>query len=785
MPVLVLKEEDGPLEAQLPSHLRKAELQDLQLGVTHRDRYFLGRVLFTYPSTKLGNGLELFKTVLEDPSETSSSKIKTINTFFFGKLAEDCGKVIRQGDTLVVSGVHLTNSPSGSRDGRHSGQLEVKEENGATVYVLIKSGILSAARAGSSAPLQKYIYTPLEHLKEGVVSNLFGIVKFFKPPYRSKGTDFCSVVTVVDQSDAKLKCMLFSGNSDTLPKIYKVGDIVRFHRIKIQKFNDEIQGINSSGFSALVFDGTVGAPIVPRTSSKCFSFNTEDQKTIEVLRDWAASHNFSGSRVKLSDIQPVKFFDLTCQLVGKAEVDKSSYLLKVWDGTKCVSPTWKVCVEDDALEGDRTLMHQLLNLTVDILVYDNHVEVAKYLKVGSYVVIHSIHAKLHTASNENQANASHLEFHLHGGTCYGRGITVLPENNYDVKELQRSLDSVDLKEYQCVDDISSLELTNSLQTTLSLELPSSGILERCQQLSVTVLAAHQQWETIPLTTIIRSKAPQKYRIRARLKSFEPRNLYESVKLHCTKCKSLQNVPDEDDLNIILNESSRHCPNPNLQNTSWYQSAVWKTSNQRNRLIAIHFVKKDDMQQNPENTLIMIEGGTLQEVCKLSRQFDSIIPVKSNHERLAIDLSAPFLIQGNRWHYGCRSCSNLKNVDALHSLSQEDSWNATEIAKVLGIEPLRHVFLMQFTFDDETELLNAFLWNYSEQFFQIPASEICFNNKLQEKLHGIMDILCPPRKKLNEYPWLECCIKSYNSTDGREKQICYELFDTVVAEECLK
>ncbi|MEE6481034.1 hypothetical protein FKM82_012738, partial [Ascaphus truei] len=106
------------------------------------------------------------------------------------------------------------------------------------------------------------------------------------------------------------------------------------------------------------------------------------------------------------------------------------------------------------------------------------------------------------------------------------------------------------------------------------------------------------------------------------------------------------------------------------------------------------------------------GGTLQEVCKLSRQFDSIIPVKSNHERLAIDLSAPFLIQGNRWHYGCRSCSNLKNVDALHSLSQEDSWNATEIAKVLGIEPLRHVFLMQFTFDDETELLNAFLWNYS-------------------------------------------------------------------------
>lgn len=31
----------------------------------------------------------------------------------------------------------------------------------------------------------------------------------------------------------KLTCTLFSGNLDSLPKIYKVGDIVRFHRIKV------------------------------------------------------------------------------------------------------------------------------------------------------------------------------------------------------------------------------------------------------------------------------------------------------------------------------------------------------------------------------------------------------------------------------------------------------------------------------------------------------------------------------------------------------------------------
>lgn len=37
----------------------------------------------------------------------------------------------------------------------------------------------------------------------------------------------------MDPSNVKLTCTLFNGNLDSLPKIYKVGDIVRFHRIKV------------------------------------------------------------------------------------------------------------------------------------------------------------------------------------------------------------------------------------------------------------------------------------------------------------------------------------------------------------------------------------------------------------------------------------------------------------------------------------------------------------------------------------------------------------------------
>lgn len=622
-----------------------------------------------------------------------------------------------------------------------------------------------------SAPTQKYVYTSLGELKEGSIANVFGVVIFFKLPYRSKGTDFCSIITIVDQSNVKLKCLLFSGNQDALPRIHKLGDIVRFHRIKIQRFSDELQGITSNGFSALVFEGTVDAPLTPRTASKCYSFTTEDQKNVETLRNWQLGQkHFSTVRRNLSDVQPGQYFDLICQLVGKAEVDKASYLLKVWDGTKCAFLPWKVCVEDVALEGDRDSISRLQSITIDILVYDNHVELAKSLKIGSYIVIQNVHAKVSSTVHESQVHDTHVEFHLHGGTCYGRGISVLPEEDSDVKELQKILDAVDLKQNVATSKIQLGQMS-----------PPFDALERCQQLSVTVLSAYQHWQITPLANIIKSKAPQKFRIRARLKSFQPYHLYQSVKLHCSKCNSLLDAPDEESLNKIFEDRFSGSPNTNTPDTFWYQSAVWNTRYVDNRAVAIHFVKKSDILQNPEDSLIMLEGGSFKEHCKLSSNFNTIIPVKSKGEHLEIDLSAPFLIQGNKWIYGCIKCSNIKPLEELKSLSLEVGWDAAKIAKALGVELLTHLFVMHLTLEDETGSLNAYLWRHSEQFFHISPSEILMDSDLQERLNNILSVLCPPTKQFSEYPWMNCCIRSYNSTHEGKEQICFEIFDTLLSE----
>ncbi|XP_028618415.1 protection of telomeres protein 1 isoform X1 [Grammomys surdaster] len=625
-----------------------------------------------------------------------------------------------------------------------------------------------------------YTYTPLNLLKEGTIANVYGVVKFFKPPYVSKGTDYCSVVTIVDQTNVKLTCMLFSGNYEALPIIYKVGDIVRFHRLKIQVYKNELQGINSSGFASLTFEGTLGTPVIARTSSKVFSFTPQDQKMVEALRAWASRHmSASSTLVQLCDAQPMQYYDLTCQLLGKAQLDGPAFLLKVWDGTRTMFPSWRISTQDLTFEGDLSHILRLQSLVIDILVYDNHVQVAKSLKVGSFLRIYSLHTKLQSVNSETSSSPLRLEFHLHGGTSYGRGIRVLPDTSSCVDQLKKDLECANSAVTQTSNSICQSKNEDSFALSSSVSLYEE---ERCQQVSATILTDHQHLEKTPLCAILKQKAPQQFRIRAKLRSYLPRRLFQSVKLLCPKCHSLQEVPHENNLDKILQDAATEALDIKLKDTSLYESKVWTTEGQGGRQVAVHFVKNDNILPLSSECLILIEGGRLCEVSKLSSKFHSVIPVRSGPEDLELlDLAAPFLIQGKVHHYGCKQCSSLKPIQNLSSLLNNGPWIPSSVAEVLGIVPLQYVFVMIFTLDDGTGVLDAYLKD-SENFFKISASEILTDDNLQKSLETIMDMICTPGIKVDAYPWLECLIKSYNVTVGTEQRICYQIFDTTVAED---
>uniref|UniRef100_A0ABI7W0D8 Protection of telomeres protein 1 n=1 Tax=Felis catus TaxID=9685 RepID=A0ABI7W0D8_FELCA len=741
MPLELIKEVNGVPEVELLSELNKVDFRSLQPGCDYSKKYIQGKLSIISSLTSGGNRTAVLKIALQE-QENSDSDINTINVLFFGKLAKDCAKVFYEGDTIAVAGFSvLSASSSTGRDGKHCLFLKAFEDFRSTVYVYVKSVRDFSTESMSLVPTTHYIYTPLNQLKGGTIVNVYGVVKFFKPPYLSKGTDYCSVVTIVDQTNVKLTCLLFSGSYEALPIIYKNGDIVRFHRLKIQVYKKETQGITSSGFASLTFEGTLGAPIIPRTSSKYFNFTAEDHRMVEALRVWASTHiSPSSTLVKLCDVQPLQYFDLTCQLLGKAEVDGASFLLKVWDGTRTPFPSWRVLIQDLALEGDLSHIHQLQNLTIDILVYDNHVQVAKFLKVGSFLRIYSLHTKLQSVNLENQATLLALEFHLHGGTSYGRGIRVLPESNSDVDQLKKVLESADLTAGQCFDGICQSEHEDSFRSLSSSGSVSLYEVERCQQLSATILTDHHYLEKTPLCAILKQKAPQQYRIRAKLRSYKPRSLLQSVKLHCPKCHALQEVPHEGDLDIILQEGATKIPDTKLQNTSLYDSKMWTTKDQGERKVAVHFVKNNGILPLSSDCLILIEGGTLGEIYKLANKFHSVIPVRSGYEDLEVlDLSVPFLIQGKVHHYGCKQCSTLRPIQNLNSLVDKTPWIPSSVAEVLGIVPLQHVFVMTFILDDGTGVLEAYLMD-SNRNLRRESSEVLLQEPKAEVWLHLLDIV---------------------------------------------
>lgn len=107
--------------------------------------------------------------------------------------------------------------------------------------------------------------------------------------------------------------------------------------------------VNTFGFSVVTFDGAVGGPIEPRTSSSAFHMEEQDHRMVEELRAWADSEGIRPlvPTIPLSKVQPKMFFDLTCQLLAKAPIDSSCTLLRVRTAEE-LQPS--LCLEDKKFE---------------------------------------------------------------------------------------------------------------------------------------------------------------------------------------------------------------------------------------------------------------------------------------------------------------------------------------------------------------------------------------------------------------------------------------------------
>ena len=147
----------------------------------------------------------------------------------------------------------------------------------------------------------------------------------------------------------------------------------------------------------MVFDGREEMPIAPRIppSSRCV-FTEQEKEQVVKLKAWGSSQDslkFSSFVKTLAEIKSsVTFFNLACQVVAKQFLLKARcVVLRVWDGTL---PSCKSVPVEEISEDAWIVSSELAKIahsrTVDVYLYDNHVEEARTLEVGAYIYINNV-----------------------------------------------------------------------------------------------------------------------------------------------------------------------------------------------------------------------------------------------------------------------------------------------------------------------------------------------------------------------------------------------------------
>uniref|UniRef100_A0A8C2JE87 Protection of telomeres protein 1 n=1 Tax=Cyprinus carpio TaxID=7962 RepID=A0A8C2JE87_CYPCA len=759
MPVQKVND-SSDLDAKVPSHLQRTSITSLTMTSEPSHRCVKSHSVLAV----------FFLSFSEEDPLQRTAEHTSINVIFFGTLAKDFSQSARQGDVVLLADFTIKKSPSFLRDKLHPCQLEMdgKDDFVYVSVICLHFKILSIA---------KYTYVPLNDLKPRTVVNVYGVVTFFKQPFPSKGSDYCSTLKITDQSDVKVGCNIFSKKLEDHPILFRVGDIIRLHRFKTDVFRDSMSLLNTFGWSTVTFDGTTDSPVVPRTSSKSFHFGESDIRTVQELRQWAANQSWISNdlKVSLSMVKPGMYFDLTCQLLAKAVMDSRCILLKVWDGTKCQHPLLNVAVASDALEGESTVVKDRMNLTANVLVYDNHLEVARELKPGTFLQFYNLHALLQRAPDQQPDQSEHLSFHLHGGTSYGRGLRSLPAESPALQSLKSVLEKhVDLDEYDEVNDGTLLEIWYTPPEAVGwwrlFWFPISV------QFFLSMRTCEHNTRRLTLARVKRSTPPLSCHVRARVKKYKPQQLYQCLKLFCSNCKTMEDVPDDSAVAKVFRESAKDSQPCDEQ---WAATSS-ASSREPGRTISMH-ISRDMVGESTHMQLIFIEGTTLDEICVLSRDYKNLVPVRSVNGRMTLmDLTAPFLFSGDKRYYGCKQCS--LNTFQNPVFTGVETWDEQAVAQALGVQLMQYRLLIQFELEDQTDTLEALLWENTERFFHVSAVDASGSQDLQDKIQTIMDTIQPPDSSLEERPWLDLCLSVYTVKDDDRNKVCYQITNTEIKEE---
>lgn len=350
-----------------------------------------------------------------------------------------------------------------------------------------------------------YEYTKLNELGQlpnGSRVNLAGVVSFFKPSQRSKGTDYFVSFTLSDSTlnaASPINVVAFRKDESELPNLRKVGDVVLLRRVEVGSYNNlpQIKSKNYSSFH--IFDG-YSSTDVPYSSSRNASLSDSDKKIVKSLRQWKDSLS-EFQFCQLKDIKLESLSNIKCYVVSVNKLIPDKLLsLSVWDGTIPFSSS------PSSPDVDESLCTVLLFLKPNLPLSTSDITPGICLSLREVFARRVFHA-LDTAGNSS--SSVHLLF-----------------NYFDHDKL-----SVLQK-----DDPDTISLTQSFTSTGITSLPV--IEERLYpHLSATTL--HLSHKPTPLADILTVSSPEPYNHRCLVQvvGIDAHHINDTIILVCPSCRS--------------------------------------------------------------------------------------------------------------------------------------------------------------------------------------------------------------------------------------------------------
>ncbi|KAL3526183.1 hypothetical protein ACH5RR_014555 [Cinchona calisaya] len=170
--------------------------------------------------------------------------------------------------------------------------------------------------------------------------NLLGLVVEFSVPRRTNGTDYCTVLKIIDQSQQtpEVAVNVFMKDIDGLPHLRSHKDIILLCSFKVEFYNQKYYAVyDHKASSFALFDGRISDNFTPYQVSPTFHHLPKDDVFVRRLRNWSNNTPFdagiSDYAVPLKDINGHDFIDLVCMVLHVCEVSSGKWVLFVWDGT--------------------------------------------------------------------------------------------------------------------------------------------------------------------------------------------------------------------------------------------------------------------------------------------------------------------------------------------------------------------------------------------------------------------------------------------------------------------